>query len=166
LVGGADDLSGIAAAESATAASAPGPTGDQSAADRGGSGLVLGDEESPDPAVAAAEADRTDLAAAAATQPSGLMADFLPVDANAIEAAMQEFLGQLNNLDGDSMRVLTGLGVPPWVLATAIGTTACGMTWRRRKGRTTVVLSAPPGDGDTTSTCLPGAAGDLSAEES
>jgi hypothetical protein len=123
-------------------------------------------------AVSPAAAEVADAAAGgAAALPEGLprqadlIAGFVPLDATAIERAVQDFLGHVEQVGGESAHLLTRLGVPPWVLATVIGTTACGLSWRRRKGRAEVVLYVPPGDDDTTSTCLPGSAGGLAAED-
>jgi hypothetical protein len=140
---------------------------DQVQVDGGVVVLTAADADVAAPAVAGV-ADAVDPAGAlpaGLSRQADLIAGFLPVDAPAIERAVQDFLGQVEQVGGDSAHLLTRLGVPPWVLATVIGTTACGLSWRRRKGRTEVVLQAPPGDDDTTSTCLPGSAGGLAAED-
>jgi hypothetical protein len=85
-------------------------------------------------------------------RPSDLVEDFLPVPAEALQAAMQKFLAEIRDLGAEPSGLLAGLKVPPWAVATAVGAAASGLGYRLVRAE--AAARAWPGDHDPLWTCL------------
>jgi hypothetical protein len=88
---------------------------------------------------------------------SGLLDGIVPFDVEAVQAAMQQFLEQVENLGGNAASWLAQMNVSPWVVAVAIGLTTCDVIRRRqqRAQRGRVITD----DDGTPLTWCPGLAG-------
>jgi hypothetical protein len=146
-----------AAANTGRAAAAPGPEAVAPGSDTG--------DGAPGPAVAEAAAPAGEPAPEKGEpcaggvwldgwlRPSDLVEDFLPVRAEALQAAIQEFLAKIRDLGAEPAGLLAGLSVPPWAVATAVGAAACGLGYRLVRAED--AAHARPGDHDPLWTCLP-----------
>lgn len=88
---------------------------------------------------------------------SGLMQGAVPFDQDAMQAAMQQFLEQMESLGGDAASWLAQMNLSPWVVAVAIGLTGCEVA-RRRQQQAQRGLVLTDDDG-TPLTWFPGLAG-------
>ncbi len=88
---------------------------------------------------------------------SGLMQGSMPFDQEAMQAAMQQFLEQMENLGGDAASWLAQMNLSPWVVAIAVGLTGCEVA-RRRQQQAQRGLVLTDDDG-TPVTWFPGLAG-------
>jgi hypothetical protein len=97
-------------------------------------------------------------------QGSSLLAGGCPIDPAALERALEQYLGQLNELGVELGQSVQRMGASPWLLGLAMAGTAyevvrrSGRESRRRRSLTTL-------EGRTTLTWIAGLPGSLCAEE-
>ena len=94
---------------------------------------------------------------------SGILESVVPFDREAVQAAVQQLLTQLEDLGGDAASWLARLNLSPWVVAVAVGLTACDVVRRRQqKALSGLVLTDEQG---TPITWFPGLAGVWSMQD-
>ncbi len=87
---------------------------------------------------------------------AGLLEAVAPFDRDAVQAAMRQFLEQVENLGGDASSWLAQMNLSPWVVGMALGLTAYDVARRRRQTQRGLALTDDDG---TPITWFPGLAG-------